>query len=228
MNIWDKIWDKDIYSKKKVRNRKSAKKLEYFINLGVDFENHHKIVDFGAGGGYVTLELLRLFPNLEAVLMDNSYVGLKKAKTNLRKCQNRKKFFKRNLNYPIDHIDQRFDLAIAFSILEHLENIEQGINTIYRSLKTNGEVVMIWSNKKSVFYLQHKIWDKLKLWRYGLTKEMTDAEICSLISDRFIILSKSIEPCIGDKGLLTLLDKLTHKCSKKYGRYIYLHLQKVG
>ena len=228
MNLWDEIWNKDTYSNKKVRNRKSTRKLKKYIDLGINFKKYNRIVDFGAGGGYVTLELLRINPNIhEILLIDNSLNGLERAKDNLNEWKNKNVFLKQDLNFPIYNIENKYDLAIAFSILEHLENIESGIDNIYRTLKTKGEVIMIWSNKKSIFHLQHVIFEKLGIWRYGLTKEIEESQIDFLIKDKFEIVSKKIEPCVGDKGILTIIDNLMHICFHKYGRYIFLRLQKV-
>lgn len=228
MNLWDEIWNQDVYSNKEVRNRKSTRKLRKYVDLGLNFNMYNKVVDFGAGGGYVILELLRINPNInEVLLIDNSTDGLEKAKENLNERKNKTEFIKQDLNLHINGIENKYDLAIAFSILEHLDNIESGIDNIYCMLKTHGEVIMIWSNKKSIFYLQHMIFEKLGIWRYGLTKEIEESQIDHLLKDRFVVLSKKIEPCVGDKGILTFFDNLIHKCSNKYGRYIFLHLQKV-
>ncbi len=229
MYIWDKVWYKDIYADMNVRNRKAVRKLHKYAELGMDFKRFHSIIDFGSGGGYVIAALMRINANInEVVLLDNSSIGLKKAKANLSKYQDKCRFIKKDLNIPIHQKEKKFDLAIAFSILEHLDNVEQGINNIYESLETNGEVIMIWSNKKSVFYLQHKIFERLGIWRYGLTKEITEDEIDSLLAEKFTLILETVEPCVGDKGILTLVDQFMHKCFPWFGRYIFLHLKKVG
>lgn len=227
MNIWDKVWNKDIYSNERVRSSKAKSKLRKYKNMRIDYKKYFEIVDFGSGSGYVIAELVKVNPSIKkVVLIDNSSVGLKKAQKNLNGLKCEKKFIKKDLNIPISQ-EKMYDFAIAFSILEHLENVNQGIENIYKSLKEKGEVIMIWSNKKSIFYLQHKVYEKLGMWRYGLTKEIAVGQLDELLNNKFIVLSKEIEPCFGDKGIWTFLDKTIHKFFCSYGRYIFLHLQKV-
>ena len=232
MNIWDDIWDKDPYSNEDVRNRKAQHKLNKFRELGVDFFKYHSVGDFGSGAGYVSLNLLNQYQNIcDIDLYDNSKLALQKAKINLSGFMPTKSinFYECNLNFPIDLpsiSSDRYDLIIAFSILEHLESMNQAIDNIYQALHAKGELLLIWSNTNSVFYYQHKLFEIMKMWRYGYTKEMCDTRLIELFQGRFSIIRCSVESCFGDKGVLSILDSVMHKVSSNAGRYIFLHLQK--
>lgn len=190
-------------------------------------DSYERIVDFGAGGGYIALELLHLCPNLKEIsLYDYSDTALEKARANLAGVSPVTNFFKFDLNLPLPETENEYDLAIAFSVLEHLENIAQGVDNIFHALKPDGEALLVWSNTKSVFYLQHRAFERLGIWKYGLTTEMVYRQVANALGDRFSILETSVEPCFGDKGLLTVIDSLVHKVSPDFGRYVFFHLKK--
>lgn len=227
-NVWDLVWEKDKYALEKVRKNKATKKFDMFERMGVDFSKYENVADFGAGNGYMTLELLKRCRNIHFVkLYDFSADALSKAQKTLREYKN-VDFVKIDLNYEDTNIKEKFDFAMAFSILEHMENYELGLNTIYNSLTDDGELILVWSNKNSVFRVERKIALFFKRWNYGFQVEMSKKQLDEILKDKFSIISYEIVPCVGNKGCWTFMDWLIHKVNYNSGRYIFLYLRKLA
>ncbi|NEN81720.1 class I SAM-dependent methyltransferase [Paenibacillus elgii] len=224
--VWNVVWKKDNYALEKVRNNKALKKFNIYESLGVNFHKYKKVGDFGAGGGYMTLELINRYPSIESVrLYDYSEDALLKSKENLANYSH-VSFKQHDLNVPMtDHAEQH-DFIMAFSVLEHIHNYETGLQTLFDHLESSGEAIMVWSHANSIFKWQRQWYEKLNLWNYGFQKEMTVKEIYQFLDGKFDVLCCKVVPCVGDKGVWTLLDNVIHKFNKQSGRYLFLHLKK--
>lgn len=226
-NVWDSVWKKDKYALKKVRKNKATKKFDIFEQMGVDFSKYESVADFGAGSGYMTLELLERYRNIHFVkLYDFSDDAICKAKNNLKEFKN-VDFIKMDLNSENNGIEEKYDFAMAFSVLEHIENYKLGLDTIYNSLTDDGELILVWSNKNSIFRVERKISLLFKRWSYGFQIEMSKKQLDDILKDKFSIVSYEIVPCVGNKGCWTFMDWLIHKINYNCGRYIFLYLRKL-
>lgn len=75
------------------------------------------------------------------------YITKKNMKINLRKADIAKLPFK----------NKTFDYVIAFSVLHHLKNPENGIGEIHRVLKTNGKAyISVWNKMQLRFFFKRK------------------------------------------------------------------------
>lgn len=226
-NVWDLVWKQDKYALKKIRKNKAKKKFDILEQMGVEFLKYESVADFGAGGGYMTLELLERYINVRFVkLYDFSDDAILKAKKNLQDYKN-VDFMKMDLNRDNNIIEEKYDFAMAFSVLEHIENYTLGLDTIYNSLKDDGELILVWSNKNSIFRIERKLSLLLKSWNYGFQIEMSKKQLDDVLKNKFSIISYNIVPCVGDKGVWTFVDRLIHKVNYNSGRYIFLYLRKL-
>ncbi len=92
-----------------------------------------KLIEFGCATG-VASSLLRDF-GYEVVATDISKYAVKKAQKNFRGIKflvwDMEKSFKK----------EKFDVAVAFDVIEHLPNPEVGIRNVYNLLKENGTAI---------------------------------------------------------------------------------------
>lgn len=228
-SIWDNIWEKDVYSKEDDRTIRSQVKLDIFKSMGVDFGNYQSIGDFGGGAGYVVEEILKA-PNVikEVCLYDGSQTALQLAK---EKLDYRKdivcKFYHQDLNTPLPADHNKFDLILCFGILEHLEKMDQCLDSVYNCLKSGGDLLIVWSYRNSFFYIQRKILHLLGKWNYSYQKEVTKKFLDRFLDGKFKIVSQKIVPDICGKGILTSMDIISHKLIDATGRYMFIHLKKI-
>lgn len=56
VNVWDRVWEQDVYSKPELREEKAKAKVDKLLNHIV-IESSTVVLDLGCGGGYVAREL---------------------------------------------------------------------------------------------------------------------------------------------------------------------------
>lgn len=223
--VWDNVWQKDEYSIAKVRKNKAEKKVTVFKKMGFDIAKYKKIADFGAGGGYITNYLLNNGASYESIdLFDYSDNAICLAREKIGK--DNVNIIQHDLNTPLKGYEKKYDLIIAFGILEHLKNYEECLKSIYNSLADKGEVILIWSNKSSIFHAEHKIRLHLNTWHYGYQIDINKQQLEKLLSEKFTIINKKTVPCVGDKGLLTVMDIVSNKINNDMGRYLFYYIKK--
>jgi len=228
-NAWDKAWSGlDTYGDIRVRKGRAREKLEIFEKMGLSYLGINKVTDFGAGGGYVSDEFLKKAnnPNLIIKLLEFTDSGVKMARERFTNNPNIE-VIQADISKPLD-LKQDSDLAMAFSVLEHIEDTQTGIQNIHSSLKAKGQLLLIWSNKNSILRQQREKEVKNNTWVYGYQKEIDEEELLDLIGGKFDIKKTMVVPCLGYKGkrFLTLRDNLAHLIVPNNGRYLFSILEK--
>lgn len=121
---------------KKIRIKKALK----FIKSG------DKILDIGAGFG----EIIKFLP--EGV----NYTGIEKNDylfNFLKESFKDKKFYFGDANEKINKIEDKFDVILLLSVIEHLENFENFLKTLKEKLKDNGKILIYSPSPFSKFFL---------------------------------------------------------------------------
>lgn len=98
-----------------------------------------KVIEFGCATG-AAASVLRDF-GWDVTATDVSKYAVKKAK----KIYKEIKFMVQDMERPFR--GEKFDLAVAFDVIEHLPNPETGIQNIYKLLKKDGAVICTTPNK---------------------------------------------------------------------------------
>lgn len=103
--------------------------------------NPEKVLDAGCGRGVFSFEMAKRFSASQVTAVDIDTEQLEKNQAIARESQlDNLKFVKGDIcQLPFNG---EFDLAISVDNLEHLEDDHQGLDSLYRALKTGGRLVV--------------------------------------------------------------------------------------
>ena len=141
----DEWWDEN--GKFKVLHQIRPIRIEYILNQ-LNKKNIKKldILDIGCGGGLVSESLAKLGGNITGIDFVES--NIKIAKLHAKKnglnikylCKDVEKF----------QFNKKFDIIIAFEVLEHLDNWKDFLKNIKRNLKQNGRLIVSTINRNII------------------------------------------------------------------------------
>jgi 2-polyprenyl-3-methyl-5-hydroxy-6-metoxy-1,4-benzoquinol methylase len=137
--------------------------------------DHGTIVDLGCGEGVLLEKLVKKFPNL-------NIIGIDIMLENVEICQKRLLPARQGNLYDLDIKDGSIDVVILMEVIEHLENAPKAIKEIYRILKSNGKLIVIFPND-AFFYFARLMTFKFKEAAYnpGHTRQWTHSDINQLL-----------------------------------------------
>ncbi|MFX0035952.1 MAG: class I SAM-dependent methyltransferase [Candidatus Hermodarchaeota archaeon] len=113
--------------------------LKLFINLKKNCFS--EVLDIGGGCGFFSANFKINFPMSKVHLLEilnNKKVRIAKYILNNRFDISLDYYFGYNIQKRTDFQDNKFDLIFALDVLEHIHNIDSGINEIIRILKPGG------------------------------------------------------------------------------------------
>lgn len=143
-----------------------CKALDHFIRKVLKPNNVKKVLDYGSGSG-LHIELWeKVFSDSELYFCDLSSVALKKLaqkhpkfRSNIAEVKNEKTPFN----------DNSFDAIVSIEVMEHVENLDNYLNEIYRLLKPRG--VFVWTtpcaNCFSIEYIYNILTNKIETTQEG-------------------------------------------------------------
>lgn len=109
-------------------------------HFNLDFNNKN-VLDFGAGTGETSLFLLNNYKIKSLVAIDYSK---KRIDNFIKKSKGHDNIVSLNMdvNYFLENNQEnKFDIIIAFEIIEHLENPEKVIGSLKKLLNKNGKII---------------------------------------------------------------------------------------
>lgn len=128
-------------------SKKRDKELSNWFRAMLDFINNYypikkgkgkNLIEFGCATG-VASSILRDF-GYKVTATDISEYAVEKAKRNFKGIN----FRVQDMEKPVNA--EKFNIAIAFDVIEHLPHPEKGIRNIYNLLKENGVVIFTTPN----------------------------------------------------------------------------------
>ena len=108
----------------------------------VNFSGIHKVLDAGCGSGFVTRNLLDLFPDLNITGIDYGIDRVEDAKR-LAKEEGKEATFLEASLYDLPFKDNEFDMVVSRFVFHHLDDHQKAMNELYRVVKPGGQVVII-------------------------------------------------------------------------------------
>lgn len=217
VNVWDRVWEQDVYSKPELREEKAKAKVDKLLNHIV-IESSTVVLDLGCGGGYVARELYNR-TGAQIYGIDSSEEAI---------CISQKKSEEIPIIYKKENItklsfkDNFADVILCVGVIEHIKDYENCLNEIKRVLKNNGYVYVVSSNRNSFIYQQKIIREKLGLWNYGYQKNWTkDALEKMFLVHNFTTLYIDVDKGIGNFKIVDKMDRFLSSTTRRRGRYIY-------
>lgn len=115
-----------------------------FINKYVNNKPIRSVLDIGGGSGRIVKHIPGR-DEKQIVVLDQGVQQLKQAEINLncRICQGDASHLPFQAN--------SFDLVLAIQLIEYLPNLDSFLHECHRVLKTDGSLIMTWSNRNSPF-----------------------------------------------------------------------------
>lgn len=201
-----------------------------------------KVLDFGCGGGWVSINLARKGATVWG--FDISIELIKKA----RKLVDREKLsdkitLEKMAAESIEYNSNFFDLIVGSAILHHTE-LEITLKNIKRVLKPGCRALFVEPMNQNIFL---KIWRKLTPWRRSSTEkaltiedihmikelfpnaELTSFGLFSIFTAGLLLLNKNIKFLVGIHQCLEKLDRQVFKLLPFLNRYcavVVLELRK--
>ena len=216
-NVWDNVWDKDVYSKPDLRREKAIEKVDRLINH-IMIDKSTVVLDLGCGGGYVSRELYNR-TGAKIYGIDNSEKAICLA---IKKSEGMPISYKKQDVRNLPFKENFADVILCIGIIEHIKNHNQCIDEVRRVLKNNGLVYVVSSNRDSFIYEQKVIREKLGCWNYGYQKNWEkDALEKLFLGQDFLTEYIEIGKGIGNFKIIDKMDRLFSTTEKKRGRYIY-------
>ena len=216
-NVWDEVWNNDVYSDKYLREVKAEYKISKLLQL-LNITEKQTVIDIGCGGGYITKELyLRTKAKIYAI--DSSTQAIELARD-----------YCKNIPVKIAHADAASipckndfcDIALCVGLLEHVKDIDKALSEIVRVLKNGGYLYVVSSNRFSFMYEQRLIRQLIHRWPYGYQKNWRQKKLIKkLTSYGFSTEHIEILPSVGNFKFIDLMDSLFSTKNRKRGRYIY-------
>lgn len=99
-----------------------------------------KIIEVGAGDGYLTQKIATMFPSAQIVATDISQTELDQAAKKVGRESN--VHFQVEDIHKLSFADSSFDFLICCEVLEHVENPPVGIRELYRILKPSSYAIL--------------------------------------------------------------------------------------
>lgn len=106
-------------------------------------ENKEEIstaMEFGAGTGLLSFELLANFKTIDLVDLSKGMLEVAKQKI---KNDNLEKVSTINLDLVEEHLDKKYDVIYTSMALHHVKDVDVSIKTFYNHLNDNGEIFII-------------------------------------------------------------------------------------
>ena len=123
--------------------------VEHFIKKVLRLKNKHAILDYGCGSGLYVGLWKRQFPHADLFFSDISDIGLKKLIKKYPEFSDNCGLIK-NSKAPFNN--ESFEVIISIEVMEHVLNLNNYLNDIFRLLKKGG--IFIWTtpcaNKLSI------------------------------------------------------------------------------
>ena len=116
------------------------KALEHLITCVLKLEDIGSVLDYGCGNGLHVKLWMHAFPKADLYFCDISSAGLRQLVDRYPEFELKCGEVKRN-KAPFDN--SPFDVVVSVEVMEHVENLDDYLNDIFRLLKSGG--VFIWT-----------------------------------------------------------------------------------
>lgn len=121
-------------------------KLEPLLKENKDF----KILDLGCGQSRNFLFLFEKFPQLHYLGIEPNPIEASIASSLLADYPNAKVLNQLAYDKPIGHENERFDLCISLSVLEHVKQLERFLKNSVDMVKTGGQIIHLYDLGHSI------------------------------------------------------------------------------
>jgi 2-polyprenyl-6-hydroxyphenyl methylase/3-demethylubiquinone-9 3-methyltransferase len=134
----------------KLLHKMNPLRLDYLLRELPEEKNHLKALDFGCGGGLITIPLANL--GMKVTGLDSCKKTIEKAEEKSNKLGVKVEYFTSDLKN-FNDTKKKFDLITAFEVLEHLEDYKLSLVRLATLLKPGGILVISTINKTPLSYL---------------------------------------------------------------------------
>lgn len=159
-----------------------------------------KVLDVGCGPGILINEIIE----------DKKceYFGIDISEKMIKKAEDKHKVDKpkKNIHFRVgnaeklDFPDKSFDVVIALGLLEYLDNPKDAFKEINRVLKDDGELIVSFCNRRSIYNISYKyfgtpikyVYHKIKKTPYIYHKMYTEKDARKLVKDLNLVIDRII------------------------------------
>jgi ubiquinone/menaquinone biosynthesis C-methylase UbiE len=132
--------------------------------------NEKRILDLGCGSGGLTFRVSQNSRNTKIIGLDFNDRAIKYANNKKLKDKNKKLQFIVGSAEKLPFKDNCFDTVIGLDILDHCISYKEVLGEIYKVVTHGGRILVTTENKKSLWPIVEKIWDRFGQSRnYGET-----------------------------------------------------------
>ncbi len=217
--IWNSVWISKSYGDPERRSVHTQKKLSRILELGLQIPRDAYILDVGCGIGTALGSLVDKYC-LHGYGVDICNAALTRARARFQSRSNLLGFVMGDIN-ALPFVDNTFDLVIAFGVVEHIDNTEEGIKECYRMVRSGGICAFAQPHKRSFGPIQRRLSSMMGLWPYGCQREFTAKEFERMLRNAgFRDIRFAIEQACSDMVLIHMLDSLLRLFICDWGFYL--------
>jgi len=147
-------------------------------------EDEYSILDIGCGEGITLEKIIKKFPN-------KCIKGIDYLKENVEICKRHGLPVEYGSVYDLKIENNSIDCIVFLEVIEHLEDYKKALQEIYRVLKPNGSLILIFPNNR-IFKIARILTFKFReaFYNIGHVKQWTPKLIKKSLEQRGFIISK--------------------------------------
>ncbi|RMF95220.1 MAG: class I SAM-dependent methyltransferase [Candidatus Schekmanbacteria bacterium] len=134
-----KRYDPHLIEEKEVLKKRIIKLFDFLFP-----QKCEKLLDIGCGIGFY-FKILKRYTN-KIYATDISELYLNRAKENTESFNLKEIYYNLNLSNQLPFKSESFDVVFVFSVIHHMEDVDESINEIHRVLKKGGRCIIIEPN----------------------------------------------------------------------------------
>ena len=136
----------------KILHKINPLRLQFILNNFDKSIKKKNILDIGCGGGLISELLAKI--NAKVTGIDENICSIKQAKEHAKKNSLNIKYINQSFDFFYKKNKKKFDLILCLEVLEHVDNVEETLNKIYKLMKPNGTLILstINRNLKSLIF----------------------------------------------------------------------------
>jgi len=223
-SVWNHVWsDSGEFNYANLRLFKTADKVKNISSMGVDLRNK-RVLDIGCGNG-TTLLYLRKYFDVTGVGVDISDHVVRDLQENIR---DKKLSFCVGDHRNLEMIESnQFDIVLSFGVIEHFEEYCLALAEIRRTLKPDGQVVLIQPHLLSFGVVQEYYLRLMGKWKFGKQKDFSCFYYRSILRQMgFRDIRFLTKPPYPDMKITRIFDSLLKTIVPSWGHYLYLIAKK--
>lgn len=226
--VWEDLWVKETleFSDETTRLRRSIRKMDNLNRLGITIKPNQRLVDMGSGTGGVPLLLRQQFERtpFEIVCVEKSPTAAARLRSKLNEITSIMV-----LEEDVCHTSiptESLDIALAISIIEHVETDVQLLKEMGRVLKPGGVLFLCQSNRLSANFVDWIIRKSFGVWPYGYQKYFSISELKAFLEPWFVVEKVLISFPDNQSPIYKIIDRMINFLLPDWGRNIFLRARK--